>query len=82
VTDVQAPDGSRLGDDGIRKSLYGSFTQAQTLLDSVLDTVESFRAGREMADDLTLVAVQLASKPATAVASIEATDAMAEVADF
>jgi len=81
VTDVQAPDGSRLGDDGVRKALYGSFTKAQTLLDSVLDTVESFRAGREMADDLTLVAVQLTGKP-TASASIEPTDAMAEVADF
>lgn len=63
MTDVQAPDGSRLGEEGIRKALYGSFAKAQTLLDSVLDTVETFRAGREMADDLTLVAVQLAPKP-------------------
>ena len=64
MTDVQAPDGSRLGAEGVQKALYGSFTKAQTLLDTVLDTVEGFRAGREMADDLTLVAVQLAGRPA------------------
>jgi sigma-B regulation protein RsbU (phosphoserine phosphatase) len=64
MTDVQAPDGSRIGAEGIQKALYGSFTKAQTLLDTVLDTVEGFRAGREMADDLTLVAVQLTGKPA------------------
>ena len=69
VTDVQAPDGSRLGAEGVQKALYGSFTKAQTLLDTVLDTVEVFRAGREMADDLTLVAVQLTGKPAPAARS-------------
>ena len=66
VTDVQAPDGSRLGAEGVQKALYGSFTKAQTLLDTVLDTVEVFRAGREMADDLTVVAVQLTGEPAPA----------------
>ncbi|MEA2734257.1 MAG: phosphoserine phosphatase RsbU/P [Humisphaera sp.] len=64
VTDVQSPSGDRLGAEGVQKTLYGSFTRAKTLLDTVLDTVDNFRAGREMADDLTLVAVQLTPKPA------------------
>jgi sigma-B regulation protein RsbU (phosphoserine phosphatase) len=68
VTDVQSPDGDRLGDEGVRKALYGTFTRARTLLDAVLDTVETFRSGREAADDLTLVAIQLAPVAAPAAA--------------
>jgi sigma-B regulation protein RsbU (phosphoserine phosphatase) len=64
VTDVQSPTGERLGTEGVEKSLFGTFTKAQTLLDTALDAVESFRAGREAADDLTLVAVQLPAPPA------------------
>ena len=65
VTDVQSPTGDRLGEERVQQSLFGSFTSAKTLLDTVLDTVETFRAGREAADDLTLVAVQLAPEPAS-----------------
>jgi sigma-B regulation protein RsbU (phosphoserine phosphatase) len=64
VTDVQAPTGERLGNEGVEKSLFGSFATAQTLIDTVLDAIETFRAGREPADDLTLVAVQLPSPTA------------------
>jgi serine phosphatase RsbU (regulator of sigma subunit) len=76
-TDVQAPDGSRLGAEGIQKALYGGFTKAQTLLDTVLDTVEVFRSGREMADDLTLVAIQLTGKPAATERSDSDTEELA-----
>jgi phosphoserine phosphatase RsbU/P len=78
VTDVQAPAGERLGIEGVQKSLYGSFTRAQTLLDSTLDAIESFRAGREPSDDLTLVAVQLGTVPA---AEAEAPTTSAEPLD-
>jgi serine phosphatase RsbU (regulator of sigma subunit) len=66
VTDVQSPTGERLQIEGLEKSLYGRFDSAKRLVDAATDAIETFRLGREPADDLTLVAVQLqpAEKPA------------------
>jgi serine phosphatase RsbU (regulator of sigma subunit) len=64
VTDVQAPDGQRLGQPGLERSLYGRYTGARGIVDATLDAIDAFRAGREPADDLTLVAIQLAREPA------------------
>ncbi len=59
VTDVQDPSGERLQIEGLEKSLYGRFDSAKRLVDAATDAIEAFRLGREPADDLTLVAVQL-----------------------
>jgi sigma-B regulation protein RsbU (phosphoserine phosphatase) len=64
VTDVQAPDGQRLSDESLRKCIVGAFHRATDLVTTVLDAIDAFRAGREPADDLTLVAIQLQPKPA------------------
>jgi serine phosphatase RsbU (regulator of sigma subunit) len=59
VTDVQAPSGERMGEHWLQKSIYGSFRSASDIVHTVLDAVDDFRVGREPADDLTVVAVQL-----------------------
>jgi sigma-B regulation protein RsbU (phosphoserine phosphatase) len=66
ITDVQSPSGERLQIEGLANSLYGRFTSAKTLLDAATDAVETFRVGREPADDLTMVAVQFQPAPAAA----------------
>jgi sigma-B regulation protein RsbU (phosphoserine phosphatase) len=75
VTDVQSAAADRFTIEGVQNSLYGRFESAQTLLDTVLDAVNTFRDGAPLADDLTLVAIQLqptpiatAKAPATAAA--------------
>jgi serine phosphatase RsbU (regulator of sigma subunit) len=66
VTDLQSPTGERLAEDALQKSLYGSFRSAQDVLSAVLDAVDAHRAGREPADDLTLVTICLQRTPAPA----------------
>jgi phosphoserine phosphatase RsbU/P len=74
VTDVQSKKGERYEAEGLQKSLYGKFSTAQSILDTVVQAIDMFRNGQELPDDLTLVAVQLQAKaapllaePATAV---------------
>src|SRR5439155_23598447 len=62
VTDVQSPGGSRMAEDALQKSVYGRFRSAADIVTAVLDVIDAFRAGREPADDLTLVAIQLQAK--------------------
>src|SRR5206468_11718416 len=59
VTDVQNPSDERMGEDWLTRGVYGRFNRAQDLVDAVLDGIDTFRKGREPADDLTLVAIQL-----------------------
>jgi serine phosphatase RsbU (regulator of sigma subunit) len=59
VTDVQSPSGERLSEEALPKCVFGSFRAAEDIIAAVLDAIDAFRAGREAADDLTLVAVQL-----------------------
>ena len=53
-----------MGDDALQKCVVGSFRAAKDVIAAVLDAIDAFRGSREAADDLTLVAVQLAPKSA------------------
>jgi serine phosphatase RsbU (regulator of sigma subunit) len=79
VTDVQSPTGERLNNSGLEKCLYGRFESAQALLQTVSEAIEQFRAGREPADDLTMVAIQL-QPAAAAPEKLDSTPAAATVA--
>ena len=57
--DVQSPAGERFSMEKLQGSLYGKFDSAQAVLDAALDAVNDFRGDRELADDLTFVAIQL-----------------------
>ena len=59
VTEAQASSGERFRIDGLSQSLVGRVSSAQSLADAVTTAVDRFRAGRELDDDLTLVAIQL-----------------------
>jgi serine phosphatase RsbU (regulator of sigma subunit) len=64
VLDVQNPDGERFNVERILQGVYGRYEQAHDMIDAVLVGVEAFRAGTELPDDLTLVAIQLQPAPA------------------
>ncbi len=62
AADVEAPDGRRLGNEGLRRVLPsspGRRGHAQLLLESVVTAVNTFRGARSLGDDLTLVAIRL-----------------------
>jgi serine phosphatase RsbU (regulator of sigma subunit) len=59
VTDVQAPNDSRLGNEGLLKSMPARSANAQAALDSLVSAVNAFRGPREIGDDLTLVVLHL-----------------------
>jgi serine phosphatase RsbU (regulator of sigma subunit) len=65
--DVLSSDGRRLGDEGMRRVLPELLTRrgdARSVVEAVLGAVNNFRAGRELEDDLTLVAIRLQPAPA------------------
>lgn len=82
ASDVQAPNGARLGNDGLRKtcpprtspaarSRHGgggsvAAPDAQSMLDAVVASVNHFRGNRELGDDLTLVTVRVTAPARTA----------------
>jgi phosphoserine phosphatase RsbU/P len=59
VTEAQAMSGERLQIKGLADALAAEIRGAQSLADAVTAAVDQFRAGRELDDDLTLVAIQL-----------------------
>ena len=59
VPDAVAPSGERFTEAGLRATLRGHFKSAQQMLQTVTRKIESFRTGRDLSDDLTLVAVHL-----------------------
>lgn len=67
ATDILAPNGKRLGNDGLLKACPAARPgparrgDAQADLDSVVATLNHFRGSRELADDLTFVAVRIAA---------------------
>ena len=61
VVDCLNPQGDRFNKDGLERSLHGRFDRAQTMLDQVMNEIEVFRDNEELADDLTLVTIQLRS---------------------
>jgi serine phosphatase RsbU (regulator of sigma subunit) len=64
VPDAQRPDGQRFSIEGLSDSLHGRFDSAQSILDAVRAAVDEFRQGRDLADDLTVVTIQLQPSPA------------------
>lgn len=64
VIDAQAATGERFSELGLSGSIRGKYENAQALIDTVIDAIDDFRKGRDLNDDLTLVAIQL--QPATA----------------
>lgn len=62
--DAEAPDGRRLGNDGLQRALPARLGDARSLIDAVVLGVNAFRAHVELCDDLTLVAIRLSGAPA------------------
>jgi serine phosphatase RsbU (regulator of sigma subunit) len=63
--DAQRPDGERFSTEGLAKSLFGKFDNAEAIIESLRSAVDEFRQGRDLPDDLTLVAIQLNPNPST-----------------
>jgi serine phosphatase RsbU (regulator of sigma subunit) len=59
IVEAVAADGSRFETERLQRSIYGTYENAAALVKAVVDSVTTFRAGRELADDLTIVAIQL-----------------------
>ncbi|HTL29592.1 MAG TPA: SpoIIE family protein phosphatase [Tepidisphaeraceae bacterium] len=64
VIDAQSATGERFNEEGLAASLYGKFDNAQAMIDTVIEAIDDFRKGRDLNDDLTLVAIQLQPEPA------------------
>jgi serine phosphatase RsbU (regulator of sigma subunit) len=80
AADVQSRDGSRFGNEGIRRSLsprpgpggrsaLDKPADSRALLETVVRAVNDFRGSEALGDDLTLVAVRIAGNPRPAPAS-------------
>jgi sigma-B regulation protein RsbU (phosphoserine phosphatase) len=63
ASDVQAPSGERFSNEGLAAALYGRYESADAILQAVRTAVDDFRRGRDLADDLTLVSIQLEPAP-------------------
>jgi serine phosphatase RsbU (regulator of sigma subunit) len=59
VADTESRTGERFGLERLRQSLASSSGDAQHLIRSVVKSIDHFRGGRPIADDLTMVAVRL-----------------------
>ncbi|CAN5368681.1 hypothetical protein BH09PLA1_BH09PLA1_29060 [soil metagenome] len=66
--DARRPDGERFSTEGLAKSLFGRFDDADAMIHTLSAAVDEFRQGRDLPDDLTLVAIQLQPQPATTAA--------------
>jgi serine phosphatase RsbU (regulator of sigma subunit) len=64
VFDAESPTRERFGMDRLRNSLRGAAETAQAHVDAILRSIDKFRAGYPLCDDLTLVAIQLQAQPA------------------
>ena len=65
VLDVEGHHSKRFGRDGLTKSITGPFESAHAIGESVLHAIDRFRGGKDLPDDLTFVAIQVAGKPTT-----------------
>ena len=59
VVDAESPTEERFGITRLRRSLIESLTTAQELIDSVIKSINAFRGGRAISDDLTMVALHI-----------------------
>ncbi|MDB5291830.1 MAG: putative phosphoserine phosphatase RsbU like protein [Phycisphaerales bacterium] len=66
VVEAESPAGDRLRTEGLRRALAGNHDNAESVLQRAISAVNTFRRGRELRDDLTLVAVRLQGTPAPA----------------
>ena len=64
VIEARSTSGEHFAAGRLRRALDGRHATAQEMVDAVVAAVDEFRGGRELQDDLTLVAVQL--QPAAA----------------
>ena len=64
VVDTESADGNRFGLERLRGSVRGGLGDAQSLIRRAVGAIESFRGTQPIADDLTLVAIQLQPFPA------------------
>ena len=58
VVEAERDSGEQLGFARLQSALRGPYPTAQGVIDAALHTVDHFRAGFALRDDLTLVAVQ------------------------
>jgi sigma-B regulation protein RsbU (phosphoserine phosphatase) len=65
VLDVESPRGNRFGKDGLAQALPNRPASARAVLDALLASIDSFRVAKDLPDDLTVVAIQLAATPAS-----------------
>jgi serine phosphatase RsbU (regulator of sigma subunit) len=64
VIEARSAAGEHFTANRLRKAMDGRPGSAQELVDAVLSAVDEFRGARDLADDLTLVALQLEPAPA------------------
>lgn len=64
VLDAESAAGHRFGSDRLDDALAHPFDSAQAVIDAVLVGVDAFTRGHPLRDDLTLVAIQVQSRPA------------------
>jgi serine phosphatase RsbU (regulator of sigma subunit) len=58
VPDAESADGKRFTAARIQQSLACRLTSPKSMLDTVMQSIDQFRIGRDLSDDLTLVAIQ------------------------
>lgn len=64
AVETENPAGQRLRLDGLRRALVSPIQNAEALLQQAISAVNTFRQGKDLADDLTLLAMQLQPQPA------------------
>jgi sigma-B regulation protein RsbU (phosphoserine phosphatase) len=65
AVEAVAPGGQRYSIEGLRDALGGAYGSGQALLDDVVKAVNAFRRSAPLADDLTVVAIQVQEIPQT-----------------
>jgi serine phosphatase RsbU (regulator of sigma subunit) len=70
LVDAFSPAGDRFTMEGLSGSLFGRFESADAIIRSVRAAVDAHRAGRDLVDDLTLVAIQLQPVPSAVEAAV------------
>ena len=66
VVETEDAEGKTLRLDGLRKGLIGKIDSAESLLQKAVSTVNTFRRGVDLRDDLTMVALYLLPQPRVA----------------
>jgi len=64
VCDAIAPSCQRFSEAGLCEALRGKFASAELMLKTALQKLEAFRTGRDLSDDLTMVALHFQPVPA------------------